>query len=936
MALSWTEIKDRALRFANEWKDEASEDAEAKSFWDDFFNVFGVNRRRLAQFEKAVERPGRSKGFVDLFWPGTLVVEHKSRGRSLDDAYSQALAYFVGLKDHELPRYVLVSDFARFRLYDLEEKPASTASQTYHEFQLSDLHQHIKEFGFMLGYQKRTYKEEDPVNIKAAQMMGSLHDKLKEVGYDGHTLEVYLVRLLFCLFADDTSIFDRGIFQDYLSQNTREDGFDLGSQMAMLFQILNTPPERRSKNLDEALAQFPYVNGKLFAENLMIPSFDRTMRQILLDCCALDWGRISPAIFGSLFQSVMNPVERRNLGAHYTSEKNILKVIKPLFLNDLWKEFKTVQANKRKLTAFHKKLANLRFLDPACGCGNFLIITYRELRLLEIEVIKALQKGQQVVSVNDLVLVDVDRFCGIEYEEFPAQIAQVALWLMDHQMNMRISEEFGQYYIRLPLTKSATIVHGNALRTDWQSLLPEPKEGEELLRYSYILGNPPFVGKHYQNGNQKADLLEVFKGVKSASDLDYVSAWFLKAAQYLHNYSESKIEVALVSTNSITQGEQVALLWPLLLKTYGVKINFAHRTFKWSNEARGKAAVHCVIISFSKSERSSKLLFDYLTQNGEPLEQIVTNINPYLTAGPDVVVDKRRTPFLGMPEMRCGSKPTDGGNLILTYEEKEELLSTEPVSSAYIRPFIGSEEFINGGWRWCLWLDNINPQDLRKMPLVLSRLEKVKQFRLASSAEPTRKAATTPGRFFFVSQPKTEYILIPEVSSERRQYIPIGFMEPNVVSSNKNYLIADPSLYLFGLLCSAMHMTWTKYTCGRMKSDYSYSGSIVYNNFPWPQAPNEKQVKTVETAAQRVLDVRASFVGSSLADLYDPLTMPPALVKAHQDLDRAVDLCYRPQAFLSEARRIEYLFELYQQYTAPQMAASGIEGKKKSTKSEVM
>ncbi len=533
MALSWTEIKDRALRFANEWKDEASEDAEAKSFWDDFFNVFGVTRRRLAQFEKAVERPGRSKGFVDLFWPGTLVVEHKSRGRSLDDAYSQAVAYFVGLKDHELPRYVLVSDFARFRLYDLED-----ANSAPHEFLLADLHQHVKEFGFMLGYQKRTYKEEDPVNIKAAQMMGGLHDKLKEVGYDGHTLEVYLVRLLFCLFADDTSIFEKGIFQDYLSQNTREDGFDLGSQMAMLFQILNTPPAKRSRNLDDALTQFPYVNGKLFAENLMIPSFDRAMRQILLDCCALDWGRISPAIFGSLFQSVMNPIERRNLGAHYTSEKNILKVIKPLFLDDLWREFRAVQTDRRKLTTFHGKLANLRFLDPACGCGNFLIITYRELRLLEIEVIKALQKGQQFVSVNDLVLVDVDRFYGIEYEEFPAQIAQVALWLIDHQMNMRISEEFGQYYIRLPLTKSATIVHGNALRTDWQSLLPEPKVGEEPLHYSFIIGNPPFIGKQLLTVQQRSDMDLVFNGVGSAGLLDYVAAWYLMAAQYMQRTEE--------------------------------------------------------------------------------------------------------------------------------------------------------------------------------------------------------------------------------------------------------------------------------------------------------------------------------------------------------------------------------------------------------------
>lgn len=648
MALSWTEIKDRALRFANEWKTEASEDAEAKSFWDDFFNVFGVSRRRLAQFEKAVERPGRSKGFVDLFWPGTLVVEHKSRGRSLDDAYKQAVDYFIGLKDHELPRYVLVSDFARFRLYDLEEKSTVGSERTYHEIPLAELHQHVKEFGFMLGYQKRTYKEEDPVNIKAAQMMGSLHDKLKEVGYEGHTLEVYLVRLLFCLFADDTSIFEKGIFQDYLAQNTREDGFDLGQQMAMMFQVLNSPTDKRPKNLDDALAQFPYVNGKLFAENLTIPTFDREMRQILLDCCGLDWGRISPAIFGSLFQSVMNPVERRNLGAHYTSEKNILKVIKPLFLDELWLEFQSVQNDRKKLTAFHKKLSGLRFLDPACGCGNFLIITYRELRMLEVEVIKALQKGQQYVSVNDLVIVDVDRFYGIEYEEFPAQIAQVAMWLIDHQMNMRISEEFGQYYIRLPLRKSATIVHGNALRTDWQSLLPKPKEGEEPIRYSYIVGNPPFIGSRYTSDLQKQELKEIFVGVDGSGILDYVSGWYLKAAQYIHQI-ESK--TAFVSTNSITQGEQVGVLWGEMLRKYNIKIHFAHQTFKWNNEAKGNAAVYCVIIGFAGYDTTVKHLYHYDDIKGDPTVLTVKNINPYLVEGNDVIISRRQKPLCAVPEI---------------------------------------------------------------------------------------------------------------------------------------------------------------------------------------------------------------------------------------------------------------------------------------------
>ena len=924
MALSWTEIKDRALRFANEWKDEASEDAEAKSFWDDFFNVFGVTRRRLAQFEKAVERPGRSKGFVDLFWPGTLVVEHKSRGRSLDDAYKQAVDYFVGLKDHELPRYVLVSDFARFRLYDLEETAHPSHRQTAHEFLLADLHQHVKEFGFMLGYQKRTYKEEDPVNIKAAQMMGGLHDKLKEVGYDGHPLEVYLVRLLFCLFADDTSIFDKGIFQDYLSQNTREDGFDLGSQMAMLFQILNTPPEKRSKNLDDALTQFPYVNGKLFAENLMIPSFDRAMRQILLDCCALDWGRISPAIFGSLFQSVMNPVERRNLGAHYTSEK---KVIKPLFLDDLWREFRAVQTDRRKLTAFHRKLSNLRFLDPACGCGNFLIITYRELRLLEIDVIKALQKGQQFVSVNDLVLVDVDRFCGIEYEEFPAQIAQVALWLMDHQMNMRISEEFGQYYIRLPLTKSATIVHGNALRTDWQSLLPESKEGEDPLQYSFIIGNPPFIGSKMMTDEQRKDIVTIFQGVSGAGTLDYVSGWYAKVADIIQR---TAAKAAFVSTNSITQGEQVGILWGELLQRYKVAISFAHRTFKWSNEARGNAAVYCVIIGLANDNAvNSSILYEYPDVKGEPVERSVRSINPYLVEGRTILINSRQKPICNVPEIGIGNKPIDGGNYLFTTAEKQAFIMKEPQSEKWFRRWLGSDEFINGYERWCLWLGECPPDELRKMPEAIKRVEAVRQLRLASVSAPTRKLADMPTRFHVENMPKGSYLLVPEVSSERRRYIPIGYEQPETLASNLVKIIPNAGMFHFGVLTSEMHMTWVRYVCGRLESRYRYSKDIVYNNFPWPQVPTEKQIAVVETAAQQVLDMRASFVGSSLADLYDPLTMPPALVKAHQNLDRAVDLCYRPQAFLSETKRIEYLFELYEQYTAPLIGAGmGTGGKK--------
>jgi hypothetical protein len=935
MPLSWTEIRSRAIAFSKEWQHETSEDAEAKSFYDDFFNVFGINRRRVAAFEKAVRKADAKQGYIDLLWKGMLLIEHKSRGRDLDRAYTQAKNYFVGLQDHELPRYVLVSDFERFVLYDLDQN-------TQHHFDLKDFYKHIKLFGFMAGYQTRAYQEEDPVNTKAALLMGELHDKLKSIGYEGHPLELYLVRLLFCLFSDDTAIFERGIFQEFIQQNTKEDGTDLAGQLAQLFQVLNTPKDRRLRNLDDSLAQFPYVNGRLFAEQLPLASFDSAMRQTLLRCCVLDWGQISPAIFGSLFQSVMNPQERRNLGAHYTSEKNILKVIRPLFMDALWREFEAKKGNSRQVREFHGKIAKLRFLDPACGCGNFLIITYRELRLLEIEVIKAIQKNQQVLSVNDLVLVDVDQFYGIEYEEFPAQIAQVALWLIDHQMNLRVSEEFGQYYARLPLTKSATIHHGNALRTDWQSLLPNPD-----LRYDYIIGNPPFIGKQLQNAAQKADMEAVFRGVDGAGVLDYVAAWYLKAAQYM-NLSplpifggNSETRAAFVSTNSVAQGEQVGVLWNEMFKKYKIKIHFAHRTFQWNNEAKGNAAVHCIIIGFANFDTPEKYIYEYEDIKADPQELKVRNINPYLVEANDTILTKRRSPIAPVPDIVFGSMPNDGGFLIIEKEDYQEILNKEPDLQKYIRKFTGSQEYINNQERWCFWLPDADLKDLRKSEILTERIQKVRDVRSASSREATRKLAAYPTLFGENRQPESDYIIIPSVSSESRKYIPIGFMPPEVIASNLCLIIPNATLFHFGVLTSEMHNTWMRYVCGRLKSDYRYSNSIVYNNFPWPMSPTEKQLKAVQVAAQRVLEVRASFQtpspseeqkrGVSLADLYDPLTMPPTLVKAHQDLDKAVDGCYRAAAFMSEAKRIEYLFELYETYAAPLTAAGKLKNKHPKT-----
>jgi len=898
MALSWNEIKDRAMHFSKEWADTSNEDADAKSFLDAFFEVFGVPRKKIGTFEHKVKKINDADGYIDLLWKGTILIEMKSRGKNLDRAFEQAKDYALGLKAHELPKYILVSDFFNFRLYDTEEKTTST-------FQLPDFVNHVQLFGFISGYQKKTYKEQDPANIKAAELMGKLHDRLEEIGYTGHPLEVYLVRILFCLFAEDTTIFDKQQFQDFIEQRTAVDGSDLAARIQELFQVLNTPKERRFKNLDEQLADFPYVNGKLFEEILPTASFDTKMRQALLDCCYIDWSLISPAIFGSMFQSVMNPKERRNLGAHYTSETNILKLIKPLFLDDLWSEFHNIKDNKNKLPEFHKKLSTLKFLDPACGCGNFLVITYRELRLLELEILRAQYKNQMATSIEQIIWLDVDQVYGIEYEEFPARIAEVAMWLMDHQMNMQISQEFGQYFVRLPLKKSAKIVHGNALKTDWEEVI-----GKGDL--SFIVGNPPFVGQQLQNESQKADMQQVFKNVDGAGVLDYVSAWYCKSAEYLQN---SKIVSAFVSTNSVCQGEQAGILWNYLFYKYKIKIHFAHQTFNWKNEAKGNAAVHCVIVGFASFDIPKKRLFEYENIKSLPHEIFVKNINPYLIEGKDFALNSRSKPFMNFPEIKRGNSPYDGGYFLFTEKEKETFLKEEPNSRTLFKRFLGAKEFINGINKYCLWLKDVSPEVIKGSPLVLDRVKKVKEFRENSPGKETQGYASTPTLFRDKNNPES-FIVIPRVSSENRKYIPMGFFDKEYIAGDTCMSIFNGGLYLFGLLNSNVHMSWVKHVCGRLKSDFRYSKDIVYNNFPWPENPSETQVKNIEEKAQKVLEVRLAFPNSSLADLYDPLTMPPALVKAHNDLDKAVDQAYRSQPFTSEAKRMEFLFELYEKYTA--------------------
>ncbi|WKZ27745.1 MAG: N-6 DNA methylase [Candidatus Dojkabacteria bacterium] len=893
MALSWNEIKKRAIEFSKSWEGVEREKAEAQTFWNEFFEVFGQTRRKVAILEQEVKRLDESKGYIDLFWPKVLLAEAKSKGKDLVKAKEQAISYLHGIEDSELPQYILTSDFDAMSLLDLE-------SGESWQFKVGKLHENIKLFSFIAGYAKTDFKEEDPVNIKAAELMGKLHDSLTEAGYSGHTLEVFLVRVLFCLFADDTGIFEKGTFSQYIS-STKVDGTDVGPQLAQLFQLLDTPEEKRFRNLDENLARFPYVNGKLFEEVIPMAGFDSTMRGSLIACSQFDWSRISPAVFGSLFQSVMDQKARRNLGAHYTSESNILKVIRPLFLDELWQEFELVKNNKPKLAQFHDKIAGLKFMDPACGCGNFLVITYRELRLLELEVVKKLAGHQRTFDITSLVKLNVDSFYGIEIEEFPARIAEVAMWLVDHQMNVRFSEELGQYFVRLPLKKSANIIHGNALQIDWQSIV-KPSE------LSYILGNPPFVGKQMRSREQTEDQLKVMAGIKGAGVLDFVACWYIKAAQYIQN---TAIKVALVSTNSITQGEQVGILWSELFAKYGIKIHFAHRTFQWNSEARGKAAVHVVIIGFANFDDTTKYIFEYDHIQSEPHKIKVKNINPYLVEGKELTVPLRRNPICDVPRMDYGSTPRDFNHLVLSSDEKEALISAEPLAKRFIRPFIGSFEFINNVKRYCLWLENVTPSELNQLPLVKARVELVRKDRNLSERAGTKKMAEYPTLFAENRQPDTDYLVVPLVSSVNRTYVPIGFMDKSTVTNNQVSIVPEAGLFHFAVIQSLMHMTWMRYIAGRLKSDYRYSNSLVYNNFPWPASITDDLKSRIEFKAQEVLNIRADFNDSTLGELYNSLTMPAKLLKAHKELDKLVDKAYRKDTFGDDRERIEFLFELY-------------------------
>ena len=902
--LDWADIKKSAAAFAIKYKNAKKEASLKQPFWIDFMDIFGIDAIELGAFEYFVKYIDGYSGEIDYFWPGKVIIEHKSSGKDLDKALDQVMNYVLAIEDRNaenrdekpipIPKYIIVSDFQRIRLLNIKEGERDDIT-----IMLEDLPDEIDCFGFLAGYKDKRIEGQHPVNVKAAEAIGELYDFLKESNYAEDKIDRLLIRLVFCLFAEDADIFEKNAMTEYIACHTSQDGSNFGGVLNEVFSVLNTPYESRQKNMSEALQNFPYANGGLFEEVLPIAYFNREMRDCFFRASKLDWRFISPAIFGSLFQFIMDPEMRRQLGAHYTSEENILKVINPLFMDDLRSEYNAIKRNKKELSKFWNKLSKIRVLDPACGCGNFLIIVYRELRRLEMDVMESIYGNQMILDTSRL---HVDHFYGIEIGAFPAMIANVSILLMDHIMNMESRNRFGESRNIIPLKEKANIVCGDSLELDWRSVV-DPKD------LAYIVGNPPFVGAKVQTKEQRNQMTRFFE--KNAGVIDYVSAWYVKAAWMM---GENKsIKTAFVSTNSITQGEQVEPLWkPLTDK--GVRINFAYTTFRWNNEAKGVAAVHVIIIGLSYNVLQCKLFNHSNGLNGDVVSKRVRHINAYLVDGPDVFLLNRTKPVCEVPEIGIGNKPIDGGNYLFIEEEKDLFISKEPNSEKYFKPWIGSKEFINGYRRYCLWLGDCPSDELRKMPECMKRIEAVRAFRLSSVSAGTRKLADTPRRFHVENMPNGTYIVIPETSSENRSYIPIGFLDEKTMCSNAVKIMPDATLYHFGILTSNMHMVWTRYVCGRLKSDYRYSVGIVYNNFIWPDTEESKKL-SIEEKAKKILEIRSKYEGQSLADLYNPNAMPADLLKAHQALDKEVEKAYRNKPFGNDEDRISYLFKLYVEKT---------------------
>ena len=904
---SWNEIRTNAQQFATRWEGTSDENAESQSFWNEFLGIFGIDRKRVATFEARAKRESTGgRGRIDLLWPGTLVAEHKSAGKDLATAEAQALDYLESIDVKDFPGVIVTSDFGNFRVRDLG------GDNTPFTFPLAELPKEIDRFGFIAGYRQRKFgdKEEEEANVRAARLMGDLYEELARTGYEGHDASVLMTRLLLLMFADDTGMWEKGLFSEYIETRTQSDGSDLGSQLAMLFQVLDKPETSRPSTMDELLLRFPYVNGHLFSDRIDIPSFDKRMRDELVRCTEFDWSKISPAVFGSLFQAVKSKEARRTLGEHYTTEHNILRALAPLFLDDLWLEYESVRDNASRLERLHDKIANIRVLDPACGCGNFLVIAYRELRRLELAILTRVadlrHDTQMHLDVSNMVRVRLSHFYGIEVEEWPARIAETAMFLVDQQANHELAAAFGNAPDRLPIMNAVNITVGNALRVDWQSVLPV---GDDV----FVVGNPPFGGSTFLTEDQRSDVQHVWGGSSGSGLLDYVSCWFLLAGRYI---AQTSARAAFVATNSIAQGGQPATIWRPLYDL-GIEVAFAHQTFAWKSEAPGQASVHCVIVGLQvQGSKRKKMIFKYPDIKGEPQVVEVSNINSYLLDAPNVLVSARSTPMqLDVQPMVNGSKPTDGGFLSdISGPEADAIRLADPTAAKYLRRLIGARELLNGGERWCLWLVDVPPEDLRKSPELRRRVDAVRTMREASRDKQTRKDAATPYLFQKVRQPTTDYLVVPCVSSETRKYVPMALVGPDVVTNNLVMNIGGATLFTFGVLHSSVFMVWNSAVSGRLKSDYRISADITYNNFPWPENPRNRDA--IEAAAQVVLNVREKYPTSSLADLYDPRSMPKDLVDAHSALDRLVLSAYGLKGDSSEAEVLATLLERYAEFTA--------------------
>ncbi|MDE5556800.1 MAG: methylase [Ruminococcus sp.] len=914
------EQKTAAKNFAEYWKDKGDEKSDTQSFWIMLLReVFGVAEpEKIIEFEKRVK--DETTNFIDCYIDSTkVIIEQKKLGKDLrkgirqsDDSllspFQQAKRYIANLPLSKHPRWLITCNFSEFLIYDME-KPNCEPEQIF----LKDLPKEYYRLQFLVDTGNDSIKREMEISLQAGELVGKLYDlilkqyKNPDSPETLKSLNMLCVRLVFCLYAEDSGIFgSRKMFGNYLKQFQPK---QVREEIIKLFKVLDTKPENRDPYMNDDLSAFPYVNGGLFAdENIEIPRFTEEIVRLLLNGASkvFNWSEISPTIFGAVFESTLNPETRRSGGMHYTSIENIHKVIDPLFLNDLKSELEKIleiKVNKTRLSRledFRNKLSSLTFLDPACGSGNFLTETYISLRRLENEALRAIYDGQKMFNLDGLIKVGIHQFYGIEINDFAVTVAKTALWIAESQM-MHETEEIIEHDLDfLPLKSYANIVEGNSLRLDWSEVVPKEK-------LSYIMGNPPFVGYSLQSKEQKSDILNIYvdekgKPYKTAGKIDYVSGWYFKASEFM---TGTNIKTAFVSTNSITQGEQVANVWKPLYDRFNIHIDFAHRTFRWDSEATLKAHVHCVIIGFSTVKNSDeRKLYD------SDKFQLVRNISPYLLPSENIFIESRTKPLCNVPAIHRGNQATDGGNLIIEKEDYEDFIKSEPKAKKYIKRFMMGYEFINNVPRYCLWLVGVSPKELKEMPLVMKRIQEVKKMRESSTFAQTRKMAETPYKFREEFNPD-KFIAIPVVSSENRKYIPMGYLDKNVIAGNKLFMVENASLYHFGVLTSNVHMAWTRAVCGRLKSDYSYSNMVVYNNFPWCN-PTPEQAKQIEHTAQGILDARNKYPDCSLADLYDELTMPPELRKAHQQNDFAVMSAYGFDKKITESECVAELMKLYQ------------------------